>query len=331
MRDPGGGSRPTLGGGAGSAGGGAAGAVGVGQAHLALSRRRLRGADVVGGLRRDRAAGGADRAGPRRDLSAGWPCEHSVAQVARDFGVGWHTAMAAVADHGRPRVDHLARLGAPSAIGVDETSFLAATVDHPTLLVTGVVDLDEGRLVDVLPQRSAQAVSRWLAAKPARWRAGIAHAVIDPYAAYARGLADGLPDATVVVDHFHVVRLANSALDDVRRRVQQVATGHRGRKPDPLYRIRRRLLAAHERLSPEAFDRMLEWLDVGDLDGEVAAAYLAKELLRETTPPPTATRPAAGSRASMRTASGPRSPSSLGWLERCAAGSTRSWPGTTPG
>jgi hypothetical protein len=42
--------------------------------------------------------------------------------------------MAAVRDHGRPRVDHLSRLGAPSAVGLDETSFRAATPTHPTLL-----------------------------------------------------------------------------------------------------------------------------------------------------------------------------------------------------
>jgi hypothetical protein len=39
--------------------------------------------------------------------------------------------MAAVCDHGRPRVDHLARLGAPTAVGLDETSFLAATAERP--------------------------------------------------------------------------------------------------------------------------------------------------------------------------------------------------------
>jgi transposase len=82
------------------------------------------------------------------------PGEHSVAQAARDFGVSWHAAMAAVRDHGKPRVDHLARLGAPRAVGLDETSFLTATAQHPTLLVTGIIDLDTGRLVDVLPARS---------------------------------------------------------------------------------------------------------------------------------------------------------------------------------
>jgi transposase len=208
--------------------------------------------------------------------------EQSVARAAKAFGVGWHAAMAAVWDHGQPRVDHLTRLGAPTAIGLDETSFLAATAQHPTLLVTGILDLDSGRLVDVLPARSARAVTDWLASKPTPWRAGIRHVVIDPYQPYATAVAAQLPDARLVVDHFHVVRLANTALDEVRRRVQHTTLGHRGHKGDPLYRIRRRLLAGHERLDPTGFTRMLAWLDVGDPDGEVAACYLAKELLRET-------------------------------------------------
>lgn len=87
---------------------------------------------------------------------------HSVAQVAREVGVSWHPAMEAVRDHGRPRVDHLSRLRMPSAIGIDETSFLAANAAHPTLLVTGFVDLDRHRLIDVVPGRSAAAVSTWL-------------------------------------------------------------------------------------------------------------------------------------------------------------------------
>ena len=96
------------------------------------------------------------------------PGQQSVAQTGREFGVGWHAAMAAVWEHGQPRVDHVARLGVPAAIGLDETSFLAATSTHPTLLVTGILNLDTGRLVDVLPARSATAVTDWLASKPPR-------------------------------------------------------------------------------------------------------------------------------------------------------------------
>lgn len=200
---------------------------------------------------------------------------HSVAQVAREFGVGWHTAMEAVRDHGRPRVDHLSRLRLPKAIGVDETSFLAANARHPTLLVTGFVDLDRHRLIDVVPGRSATTVSTWLGAKPERWLAGISTAVIDPYSGYSRGLAEGLAHARFVVDHFHAVRLANQALDEVRRRTQQATLGHRGRRGDPLYRIRRRLLTAHYGLSVETHRRMVALLEAGDPGGEVAATYLA--------------------------------------------------------
>ena len=84
-----------------------------------------------------------------------------------------------------------------------------------------------------------------------------------------------------MVDHFHAVRLANQALDEVRRRTQQSSLGHRGRRHDPLYRARRRLLTSHERLSPPAWDRLAALLDAGDPAGEVGAAYLARELLRE--------------------------------------------------
>jgi transposase len=206
---------------------------------------------------------------------------HSVAEVARSFGVGWHTALAAVRDHGRPRVDHLSRLGAPTALGLDEHSFLAANSEHPTLLVTGFVDLDRHRLLDVVEGRTAQGVAGWLIARPVPWLAAIDTVTLDPYAGYARGLAEGLPHAELVVDHFHAVRLGNAALDEVRRRVQQDTLGHRGRKGEPLYRIRRQLLVAHERLTERGWARIQAGLDAGDPAGEVGAAYLAKELLRE--------------------------------------------------
>jgi hypothetical protein len=132
--------------------------------------------------------------------------------------------------------------------------------------------------------------------------------VIDPYQPYATAIATGLPDARLVVDHFHVIRLANAALDEVRRRVQQTSLGHRGHKPDPLYRIRRRLLTGHERLGAAGLARVLAWLDTGDPDGEVGAAYLAKGLLRETYLAGDTFEAAAGSSPSTTTAPPARSP-----------------------
>src|SRR6478736_3843341 len=89
-----------------------------------------------------------------------------------------------------------------------------------------------------------------------------------------------LPHATRVLDAFHVTRLGFAAVDDVRRRVQRQDLGHRGRKGDPLYSIRRVLRRGHEHLTDPAWDRLLTGLDVGDVDGQVAAAWIAAQDLR---------------------------------------------------
>ena len=80
---------------------------------------------------------------------------------------------------------------------------------------------------------------------------------------------------------FHVVRVANRCLDKVRRRVQQDTLQHRGRKADPLYRIRKLLLTGDERVNERGRDRMLLGLRVGDPNDEVAGAWLAKESVRD--------------------------------------------------
>jgi hypothetical protein len=42
---------------------------------------------------------------------------------------------------------------------------------------------------------------------------------MDPHAGYRAAVAEALPNARVVVDHFHLVRLANLMVTDVRQRV----------------------------------------------------------------------------------------------------------------
>src|SRR5512132_1874105 len=100
---------------------------------------------------------------------------HAVAAVARDLGVGWQTVMRAVAEHGRPLVDDPARLEEVTALGLDETSFLKATRLAPTRWVTGLVDLERGRLLDVVADRTRAAVDGWPPLRaPWSWRAACA-------------------------------------------------------------------------------------------------------------------------------------------------------------
>jgi transposase len=205
---------------------------------------------------------------------------HAVAAVARDLGVGWATIMRAVADHGTPLVDDPTRLDGVAALGLDETSFLKATRVAPTRWVTGLVDLERGRLLDVVADRTRGAVDRWLGARTRDWLAGIGTVALDPGRGYASALVAPLGHARVVVDHFHAIRLANTVVDQVRRRVQQATLGHRGRKRDPLYRIRKLLLVAAEQLTSRGRVRLRAGLAVGDPTGEVAVAWQGKELLR---------------------------------------------------
>jgi transposase len=98
---------------------------------------------------------------------------------------------------------------------------------------------------------------------------------------YRAGLSSHLSHATRVADPFHVVRVGNRCLDQVRRRVQQETLSHRGRKADPLYRIGKLLLTGSERLDERGHDRMLLGLRVGDPKYEVLGAWLAKESVRD--------------------------------------------------
>jgi len=205
---------------------------------------------------------------------------HAVAQVARAFGVGWATVMTAVRDYGTPLVDDPARTDGVEALGVDETAFLAANAKHPTIYVTGMVDLHARRLLDVVPGRTSKALHDWVSAQPEDWRDGVAVAALDPYRGYATALSSSLPKAVRVLDAFHVTRLGFAAVDDVRRRVQRDTLGHRGRRDDPLYRIRRLLRRSAENLTERAWERIFAGLQAGDDGEQIAMTFIAAQELR---------------------------------------------------
>ena len=184
--------------------------------------------------------------------------------------------MRQVIDRGAPLIEDPDRLAGVSAVGVDETAYLRASV----VSVHDVRDRDRrpdpgraARLLDVVEGRSGTVLAAWLADRDQAWRAGITTASLDPFRGYATALSNHLPGAVRVLDPFHVVRLALAAVDDVRRRVQQAQTGHRGRTGDPLYGIRRVLRRRADHLSTRARARLEAGLVAGDPDGEVTIAW----------------------------------------------------------
>ena len=141
---------------------------------------------------------------------------------------------------------------------------------------TQVVDVARGQLLDVVPGRDAASTCAWFAQRPVEWCAAIGWATLDLSGPYRAVFDTMLPHAVQIADPFHVVKLANFVLDETRRRVQNETCGHRGRKTDPLYRIRKLMTIAHERLDTANDAKLRGLLDAGDPGGQVRTAWHAK-------------------------------------------------------
>jgi len=171
----------------------------------------------------------------------------TVARVAEALAVSWNTANCAVLAEGRRLlIDDPHRLDGVKVVGVDEHVW--RHTKRGDKYVTVIIDLTPiragtgpARLLDMVEGRSKQAFKTWLADREERWRAGVEVVAMDGFAGFKTATTEELPDATAVMDPFHVAREAGDALDRCRRRVQQELHGHRGRKDDPLYRARRTL------------------------------------------------------------------------------------------
>ena len=209
----------------------------------------------------------------------------SVNEVADELGCDWHTVNDAVVAYGEALLDaDVDRVGAVDALGLDETLFFRKGPRHLKQWCTSVVDAGgperAAKLIEVVEGRTAAKVSGWLDDQPQDWRAGIRWGVLDMSGPYRKVFDDSLDHVTQVADPFHLVKHANSKLDECRRRVQNETLGHRGRKNDPLYRGRRLLTKGHERLDGDGEAKLLSLLEAGDPRGEVRMTWHAKETVR---------------------------------------------------
>jgi len=63
-------------------------------------------------------------------------------------------------------------------------------------------------------RRDVATVVDWIQAQSQKFRAGITHVAIDMSASYAKAVRRALPHARIVIDHFHLVKLANQMIDE---------------------------------------------------------------------------------------------------------------------
>ena len=222
-----------------------------------------------------------------RQLASQVASGRSVSAVAAQFRVSWpvaHRRYAIFAD------GLLTEPEPPVVLGIDETrrgkpKWIQDTETgrwvRTERFETNFTDLSgQGRLLGQVAGRTGTAVAGWLDARGQDWKNQVAYVAIDPCAVYRSAITRTLPHAVIVVDHFHLVRLANQAVTRVRQRVTRQVLGRRGTTRDPAWANRRRLLRARERLTQQQFTKMWDEILAREATGELLAAWIAKEELR---------------------------------------------------
>ena len=166
----------------------------------------------------------------------------------------------------RPKLKHLKR------IAIDEIH-----LGRKHRFITLVLDLDSGAVVFVGEGKGTDAL------KPFWKRLRASHARVqavatDMSAAYILAVTTNLPDASLVFDRFHVVKLLNEKLTQLRRQLHREARDKLHK--DVLKGIRWLLLKNPDNLD-ETRDEAKRLQDALDLNASLATAYYLKEELRE--------------------------------------------------
>ena len=191
--------------------------------------------------------------------------------AARHLGVSWDTIRSIERTYlekhySKPRLKEVKR------IAIDE---IAVRKGHRYLTI--VLDLDSGRVIHVGQGRSGQALSGfWRRLRSSR--AQIEAVATDMSPAYIEAVKKHLPQAALVFDRFHIMKLFNDRLSELRRELYREATDVLEKRV--LKGTRWLLLKNWENLDQERNEHQrLE--DALVVNRSLAIAYYLKEELRQ--------------------------------------------------
>jgi len=193
--------------------------------------------------------------GPRRRTSQRFRQElgqqaidRPVRHVARKEGVAEALVRRCVTEEASRLLEAPAKPTPARILGLDEFSIKKGQVYD-----TAVVDLEHKQVMGVVSGHRQQEVAAFFNAFPEPEEVKVV--VMDMHEPFRQAVELCLPQARVVADKFHVLWHVHRALDQVRSSLQPV----RGKKGE-LFRSRYLLLTAAERLNPEKYGRLLDFL-----------------------------------------------------------------------
>ncbi len=141
--------------------------------------------------------------------------EMSISAIAEYFGVSWRLVKDCEKRHLKKKYRNI-RLKNVRIIGIDE--IFVSRKKGVEKYLTIVRDLESGAVLYVGKGKGVDALKNFTA-KLKRAKTKIEIIAMDMSKAYTAWAREKLPDAEIVFDHFHVIKLMNEKLDKVRRRV----------------------------------------------------------------------------------------------------------------
>jgi transposase len=103
-----------------------------------------------------------------------------------------------------------------TTVGIDEVALLKGHRDF-VAVISARTESGELHLLAVLPDRLKATVLTWLLSIPAAIRSCITTVCTDIWEGYITAVKEALPDATLVLDRFHVIRHARDGVDSLRK------------------------------------------------------------------------------------------------------------------
>lgn len=156
----------------------------------------------------------------------------------------------------------------PTTVGIDEHSFIRNKKYGHREFVTMVVDYNNRRLKEVLPTRISGELQQQL--NYIQGRENVKNVCMDLSSTYRSFAKDYFPNAKIIADKFHVVRLPMQTLQKYLKQVKTDTKEHK---------LRRKLLLKNSfKLDRETRALIYEWLEFHPMIKEI---YLTKETLNK--------------------------------------------------